>query len=67
MESPVSDWGRLLDSLNFELPPTPEILEEIPELFQTQPSTEYSSESPVDENGTTAGILKSMITSAKNI
>jgi len=53
----VPDWGRLLDSLNFELPPTPEILEEIPELFQTQPSTEYSSESPVDENGTTAGIL----------
>ena len=55
MESPVSDWGRLFDSLDFELTPTPAIFEEIPEAYQTQPSTEYSWESSVGENSTTAG------------
>jgi hypothetical protein len=64
MESPVSDWGRLFDSLDFELPPTTAILEETPDTYQTQPSTEYPQESSIDENRTTAGI-KSMVTSTK--
>lgn len=54
MESPVSDWSRLFDSLDFELPSTPAILDEIPEVYYNQPSTEYSWESPAD-NSTTGG------------
>jgi hypothetical protein len=55
MESPVTDWGQLFDSFDFELPSTATILEEIPEVYHIQPSTEYSWEFPVNENGTTAG------------
>jgi len=40
MESPVSDWSKLLEDLDVLLPPQPPIVEETPESTQNDTSTD---------------------------
>lgn len=45
MESPMSDWSRIFEPFDINIPPQPAIVEEIPTTYGSSRSLEYYSES----------------------